>query len=59
VIIPDGPFKDKEAELTIGCDWVQIEGETGFCMKEGKLKFSVNYDERDLRHIYDLLRKET
>ncbi len=59
MIIPDGPFKGKEAELITECDHVRIEGEAGFCMKEGKLRFYMDYDERDLRHIYDLLRNET
>ena len=57
MIIPDGPFQGKEAILTTGCDCMLIKGETGFRVKDGKITFEIGYDERDLRHVYDLLRK--
>lgn len=56
--IPDGPFQGKDAVLVLNCDCVLIEDETGFCVKDGELKFPMGYDERDLSHIYDLLRKK-
>lgn len=61
MIIPDGPFQGKRAELkaTAAGDCVRIHGETDFCVKEGKITFPVDYDERDLLHVYDLLRKKT
>jgi hypothetical protein len=59
MIIPDGPFKDKKAQLktTPTGDWVRIAGETEYCVKGGKITFEKGYDERDLRYVYDLLRK--
>lgn len=59
MIIPDGPFKDKRAELkaTAEGDCVRIDGETEFCVKDGHIVFPIDYDERDLLHVYDLLRK--
>lgn len=59
VIIPDGWFKGKKAELkrTADGDWVQIEGETEFRYKNGQIAtLPEGYDERDLRYVYDLLR---
>jgi hypothetical protein len=58
VIIPDGPFQSKEAVLIVGCDCVLIEGETVFCVKDGKIYSLIEQDERDPRHFYDLFRKE-
>ena len=59
MIIPDGPFCGRKAELktTAAGDWVRIDGETEFCVKDGRIGFEIGYDERDLRHLYDLLRK--
>jgi hypothetical protein len=57
MIIPDGPFQGKEAILTTGCDCVLINGETGFCVKDGKIICEIGYDQRDLQRVYDLLRK--
>jgi len=59
MIIPDGPFQGEEAELkaTAAGDCVRIKGETEFCVKDGKITFKIGYDERDLRYVYDLLRK--
>ncbi len=57
MVIPDGRFQGKAATLTIGCDCVLIDGEIGFCVKNGKIIFPIdNYDERDLHQVYDLLR---
>jgi len=58
MIIPDGRLQGKEAILIVGCDCVLIEGEIGFCVKDSRFIFSTDYDERDLRHIYDLLREK-
>jgi len=58
VIIPDRPFQGKRAHLrtTAEGEWVRIEDETDFCVdKQGKIKFDIEYSERDLRHVYDLL----
>lgn len=57
MIIPDGPLQGKEAILTRDCDCVLIKGETGFCVKGGKIISEIDYDQRDLQHIYDLLRE--
>lgn len=60
VIIPDGWFRGKNAELksTADGDWVLIEGETEFRYKDGTIAtLPEGYDERDLRYVYDLLRK--
>ncbi len=58
MIIPDGPFQGKEAELFADVDCVRIVGEIDFLVKkDGRIIFPIDYDERDLRHIYDLLRK--
>lgn len=61
--IPDGWFKDKKAELTTSAagDWVRIDVDTNFCVKEGR--FYVCPDDighvDEFRRIYDLLRKKT
>lgn len=57
MIIPDGPFQGKEAILTTNCDCVLIKGEAGFCVKDGKIVSEIDCDQRDLQHVYDLLRK--
>lgn len=60
MIIPDGWFGGKNAELksTADGDWVLIEGETEFRYKNGEIAtLPEGYDERDLRHVYDLLRE--
>jgi len=60
MIIPDGPFRGRKAELrtTKEGDWVRIEGESQFCVKPNdQITFEIGYDERDLRPVYDLLRK--
>jgi hypothetical protein len=60
VIIPDGWFRAKNAELksTADGDWVLIEGQTEFRYKDGKIAaLPEGHDERDLRHVYDLLRE--
>ena len=44
-------------QRAIGFDWVRIDGETEFCLKYGRLTYEIGYDERDLRHVYDLLQK--
>jgi len=61
VIIPDGPFQGKRAELkaTAAGDCVRIDEETEFCAKDGHINFPIDYDERDLLHVYDLLRRKT
>lgn len=58
MIIPDGWFSGKEAELksTPEADWIRIEGETEFCVKDGKIISGTDYDQRDLQYVYDLLR---
>lgn len=58
VIILDRWFRGKKAELksTAEGDWVRIEGETEFCVKDGKIISETEYDQRDLQHVYDLLR---
>jgi len=58
VIIPDGWFRGKKAEVksTAEGDWVRIEGETEFCVKDGKIISEMNYDQRDLQYVYDLFR---
>jgi len=57
MIIPNGPFQGKEAMLTTECDWVVIKGETGFCVRDGKIISEIEYDQRDLQYVYDLFRK--
>jgi hypothetical protein len=58
MVIPEGRFQGKAAILTVGCDCILIEREIGFCVKDGKIIFPTDgYDERDLRHVYDLLRR--
>jgi len=61
VIVPDGPFQGKQAELkaTAAGDCVRIDGETEFRVKDGRIVLPIDYDERDLLHVYDLLRKKT
>ena len=58
MIIPDGWFRGKKAEVksTAEGDWVRIEGETEFCVKDGKIISEMNYDQRDLQYVYDLFR---
>jgi hypothetical protein len=63
--IRDGWFEGRNAELksTQAGDWVRIEGEevVEFCVKDGSIispkQSVIDYDERDLLHVYDLLRK--
>jgi hypothetical protein len=57
MVIPSGRFQDRQAMLIVGCDCVVIEGEIVFCVKDGKIVFPLGCDERDLRHVYDLLLK--
>jgi endo-beta-N-acetylglucosaminidase D len=57
MIIPDGPFQGKEAILTTSCDCVLIKGEAEFWVKDGKIVSEIDYDQRDLQHVYDLLRE--
>lgn len=58
MIIPDGWFRGKKAVLrsTAEGDWVRIEGETEFDVTDGKISSETEYDQRDLQHVYDLLR---
>lgn len=58
MIIPGGPFQRKNAELITDCDGVIIEGKTIFFAKDGRTIFQIGEDERDLRHVYDLLRRK-
>jgi hypothetical protein len=63
MIIRDGPFQGRKALLTttLEGDWVRIEGEESEVEfrvgKDDKIIFPIDYDERDLRHVYDLLQK--
>lgn len=64
LIIRGGSFEGKKAELRADAagDWVRIAGETVFCVKDGHIKwdpFLIDYDERDLLYVYELLRKKT
>src|SRR5579863_3670502 len=57
VTIPDGWFRGKKAQLksTAEADWVRIEGETEFCVRDGKIISETGYDQRDLQYVYNLL----
>lgn len=57
MIIPDGWFQGKNAELIANCDGVMIERETIFFVKDGRTIFQIGEDEQNLRHVYDLLRQ--
>jgi hypothetical protein len=60
MIIPDGWFQGKKAELGTNAagDWVQIDQETHFFVKDGRFYLSIEDIDHieEFRHIYDLLR---
>lgn len=63
MIIPDGWFEDKNAELRSNAlgDWVLIEGENDFCIDNGRITNLTMGDrareiEVEVLRIYDLLR---
>lgn len=63
MIISDGWFKDRKAELRTNQagDWVKIDADTEFCVRDGKIYLSVDDagHEGEFRRIYDQLRKKT
>lgn len=61
LIIPGGWFGGRTAKLrtnTAG-DWVRIDGDTEFCVKDGKISLSIDDvgQAGEFRRIYDLVRK--
>ena len=60
--IRDGWFKGKKAELRTNAagDWVRIDEDTEFCVKDGKTYLSIDDIGHvdDFRRIYDLLREK-
>jgi len=63
MIISDGWFQGKKAELTTNQagDWVRIDDDTQFCVRDGKIYLSIDDagHEGEFRLIYDQLRNNT